>query len=86
MTKQEAINYINSLADDVDLDVTILTNTISSTEIEKLGISRQLLKYYTDTGKIRTIACGKQKRYILDDIKKLRKYKKSVSTLMKGSN
>lgn len=75
MNKQEAINYINSLADDVDLDVTILTNTISSTEIEKLGISRQLLKYYTDTGKIRTVACGKQKRYILDDIKKLKKYK-----------
>jgi hypothetical protein len=85
MTKQEAINYINSLADDVDLDVTILTNTISSTEIEKLGISRQLLKYYTDIGKIRTIACGKQKRYVLDDIKKLKKYKKSASTLMKGS-
>lgn len=75
MNKQEAINYINSLADDVDLDVTILTNTISSTEIEKLGISRQLLKYYTDTGKIRTAACGKQKRYVLDDIKKLKKYK-----------
>lgn len=85
MNKQEAINYINTLSDDVDLDITILTETISSTEIEELGISRQLLKYYTDIGKIRTIACGKQKRYVLDDIKKLKKYKKSTSTLMKGS-
>ena len=70
MNKQEAINYINSLSEDVDLEVTILTKTISSTEIEQLGISRQLLKYYTDTGKVRTVPHGKQKKYLYDDIMK----------------
>ena len=70
MNKQEALNYINSLSEDVDLDVTILTKTISSTEIEQLGISRQLLKYYVDKGKVRTVPNGKQKKYLFDDIKK----------------
>ena len=68
MTKQEAINYINTLSEEVDLDVTILTKTISSTEIEQLGISRQLLKYYVDKGKVRTVPNGKQKKYLFDDI------------------
>lgn len=70
MNKQEAINYINTLSEDVDLDVTILTKTISSTEIEQLGISRQLLKYYVDKGKVRTVPNGKQKKYLFDDIMK----------------
>lgn len=75
MTKQEAISYINTLSDNVDLDVTIINQTITSGEVEKLGISRQLLKYYVSIGKVRTVACGKQSRYVLDDIKKLKKYK-----------
>lgn len=75
MTKQEAIRYISALSDDVDLDVAILNQTISSGEAEKLGISRQLLKYYVGIGRVRTVASGKQKRYVLDDIKKLKKYK-----------
>ena len=62
MTKQEAITYINTLSEDIDLDVTILNRTISSGEVEKLGISRQLLKYYVSVGKVRTEASGKQKR------------------------
>lgn len=74
MNKQEAITYINSLSEDVDLDVTIINRTVTSGEVEKLGISRQLLKYYVSIGKVRTEANGKQKRYVLDDIKRLKKY------------
>lgn len=68
MTKQEAINYIASLPDDSDLEVRITNKFISSGEVEKLGISRQLLRYWVATGKVRTEACGKQKKYLLDDI------------------
>ena len=75
MTKQEVINYVTTLTDDVDLEVTVLNKVISSTQIEKLGISRQLLKYYVDTGKVRTIPFGKQKKYLLDDVLKIKKTK-----------
>jgi hypothetical protein len=71
MNKQEAINYINSLDNEVNLDVTIINKTISSGEIEKLGISRQLLRYYVSHGYVRTVPHGKQKKYLLDDINKL---------------
>lgn len=68
MTKQEAINYIASLPDDSDLEVRIINRFISSGDVEKLGISRQLLRYWVSTGKVRTESCGKQKKYLLDDI------------------
>lgn len=71
MTKQEAINYINSLAEEVELEVTVMDRIVSSGEIEKLGISRQLLRYWVSTGKVRTVPYGKQKKYLLDDINKL---------------
>jgi hypothetical protein len=71
MTKQEAINYIASLPDDSDLEVSIINKFISSGEVEKLGISRQLLRYWVSTGKVRTVPYGKQKKYLLDDINKL---------------
>ena len=46
------------------------TTTISSHEVEALGISRQLLRYYVNNGYVRTVPHGKQKRYLLEDIKK----------------
>jgi hypothetical protein len=73
MTKQEAINYINSLTEDVELEVTITNRVVSSGDVEKLGISRQLLRYWVSTGKVRTIPSGKQKKYLLDDINRLKK-------------
>jgi hypothetical protein len=73
MTKQEAINYINSLTEDVELEVTVTNRVVSSGEVEKLGISRQLLRYWVATGKVRTIPSGKQKKYLLDDINRLKK-------------
>jgi hypothetical protein len=73
MTKQEAINYIASLPDDSDLEVRVINRFVSSGEVEKLGISRQLLRYWVATGKVRTIPSGKQKKYLLDDINRLKK-------------
>ena len=72
MNKQEAIKYINSLPENVELDVTISNKIVSSGELEKLGISRQLLRYYVNNGYIRTIPHGKQKRYVLDDVLRVR--------------
>ena len=46
--------------------------TISSGECEKLGISRQLLKYWVKQNYIRTVPHGKQKRYIKEDILKMK--------------
>ena len=45
--------------------------TVSSKQVEQMGISRQLLKYHVKLGHVRTVPYGKQKRYMLEDIKKL---------------
>ena len=45
--------------------------TVSSKQVEQMGISRQLLKYHVQSGHVRTVPYGKQKRYILEDVKKL---------------
>ena len=45
--------------------------TVSSKQVEQMGISRQLLKYHVKLGHVRTVPYGKQKRYLLEDIKKL---------------
>ena len=49
------------------------STTISSKQVEQMGISRQLLKYHVQLGHVRTVPYGKQKRYMLEDIKKLAK-------------
>ena len=45
--------------------------TISSSQVEQLGISRQLLRYYVKNGYIRTVPHGKQKRYLKEDIERM---------------
>ena len=45
--------------------------TVSSKQVEQMGISRQLLKYHVQLGHVRTVPYGKQKRYMLEDVKKL---------------
>ena len=45
--------------------------TVSSKQVEQMGVSRQLLKYHVRLGHVRTVPYGKQKRYMLEDIKKL---------------
>ena len=49
------------------------STTVSSKQVEQLGVSRQLLKYHVQLGHVRTVPYGKQKRYLLEDIKKLAK-------------
>ena len=45
--------------------------TVSSKRVEQMGISRQLLKYHVQLSHVITVPYGKQKRYLLEDIKKL---------------
>ena len=47
------------------------STTVSSKQVEQMGISRQLLKYHVSLGHVRTVPYGKQKRYMLEDVKKL---------------
>ena len=47
------------------------STTVSSKQVEQMGISRQLLKYHVRLGRVRTVPYGKQKRYMLEDVKKL---------------
>lgn len=61
-SKDEKENFIKYFTD---------LTTVSSKQIEAMGISRQLLKYHVHLGHIRTVPYGKQKRYLLEDIKKL---------------
>ena len=47
------------------------STTVSSKRVEQMGISRQLLKYHVQLGHVRTVPYGKQKRYMLEVVKKL---------------
>ena len=72
MNKQEAINDINSLSDDVNLNVTINTpDSLKANEVmELLDISRVTLCHYVKRGliKIDTNYTGKQYRYNKDSV------------------
>lgn len=72
MNKQEAINYINSLSDDVNLTVTINTpGSLKANEVmELLDISRVTLCHYVKRGliKVDTNYTGKQYRYNKDSV------------------
>ena len=71
MTKQEAIKYLETLPDEVNVEIKVIDYYISSGEVEKLGISRQLLNYHVKLGDIKTIPFGRQKKYLYEDIIKL---------------
>ena len=45
--------------------------TVSSKQVEQIGVSRQLLRYHVRLGQVRTVPYGKQKRYLLEDVMKL---------------
>lgn len=45
--------------------------TVSSKQVEQMGVSRQLLRYHVRLGQVRTVPYGKQKRYLLEDVMKL---------------
>jgi len=74
MNKQEAIKYINNLPEDAEINVSIVSNppyVTSGYIINNFKVSRQVLSYWSRQGYVKTIDCGKQKRYLLEDIKKL---------------
>ena len=74
MSPKQAINYLSHLSDFDDVTITVTNKkVISSGEAEKLGISRQLLRYYVVSGYVRTVPYGKQKRYYLEDVIKCKK-------------
>ena len=60
-SKDEKENFIKYFTD---------LTTVSSKQIEAMGISRQLLRYWVNKGYVRTVPHCKQKKYLLDDIKK----------------
>ena len=72
MTKSEALEYINGLPENSNIEITVTNKVVTSGQLEKMGVSRQLLRYYVTNGYIRTIPHGKQKRYLLDDVLKER--------------
>ncbi len=72
MTKSEALEYINGLPENSNIEITVTNKVVTSGQLEKMGVSRQLLRYYVTNGYIRTIPHGKQKRYLLDDVLKVR--------------
>ena len=76
MTKSEALEYINSLPENSNIEITVTNKVVTSSQLEKMGVSRQLLRYYVTNGYIRTVPHGKQKRYLLDDVLKVRGGKK----------
>jgi hypothetical protein len=72
MTKQEAINYINSLTEDVELKVIIQDNySLKAAEVmSMLNISRVTLCHYVKKGLITIDSnyTGKQYRYNKDSV------------------
>ena len=72
MSIKEALEYLEQLPQDAEVEIHLIENKmISSGEVEQLGISRQLLRYYVNAGRVKTEPYGKQKRYLLDDVLKI---------------
>ena len=59
MTKSEALEYINSLPENSNIEITVTNKVVTSSQLEKMGVSRQLLRYYVTNGYIRTVPHGK---------------------------
>ena len=74
MNKQEALFVLRQLPYDCEVQITINSpdKYISSGDVESLGVSRQLLGYHVKLGDVRTVAVGRQKKYLLADILKLK--------------
>lgn len=71
MNKQEAINYINSLADDLSLEVIVTPESLKANEVMALlNISRPTLCHYVKKGLIAIDSnyTGKQYRYNKDSV------------------
>ena len=73
MKVSDAKKYLNTLPDDAEIEITITDRIVSSGQVEAMGISRQLLRYYVNEGYVRTVPVGKQKKYLLEDVLKVKK-------------
>ena len=76
MNKQEAINYINSLPDDLSLEVIVTSESLKANEVmSMLNISRPTLCHYVKKGLITIDSnyTGKQYRYNKDSVMALLK-------------
>lgn len=76
MNKQEALKFLNNLPEDAEVKLTVVSDppyVTSGYIIDKYKISRQVLSYWSRQGYVKTIDCGKQKRYLLEDILKIKK-------------
>ena len=76
MNKQEALKFLNNLPEDTEVELTVISNppyVTSGYIIDKYKISRQVLSYWSRHGYVKTIDCGKQKRYLLEDVLKIKK-------------
>ncbi len=76
MNKQEALNYINNLPNDAEISVSVISSSPYVTSgyiINNFKVSRQVLSYWSKQGYVKTIKCGKQKRYLLEDVLKIKK-------------
>lgn len=85
MTVKEAKEYLSKMPEELPVTITLealdekyVSETLdekyvsAGIVIKKYNVSRQLLSYWIKEGYVRTIPYGKQKRYCLADIKKLR--------------
>ena len=69
MTVGFAKILLDSLPEDLEIKLSLADKKyLTSGEIERRGISRQLLRYYTQQGFIRTIPRGKQRLYLHEDV------------------
>ena len=69
MTVARLRDLLQSVPDEIEIEIVRVSEKfISSSEVEKLGVSRQLLRYYVKNFYVKTIPHGKQKRYRLSDI------------------
>ncbi len=64
ITLDEAKSLAAAMVEDLE------SQTLTSSQVEQLGISRPLLGYYVKNKYIRTIPHGKQKRYVKADVLK----------------
>lgn len=76
MNKQEALELLNTLPEDAEVELTIISNppyVTSGFILNTFKVSRQVLSYWTRQGYVRTVPHGKQKRYLLTDIENIQR-------------
>jgi hypothetical protein len=77
MNKKDALDLLNNLPDNAEVNLTVVEDyspyVPSGYIINTFNVSRQVLSYWARQGYVKTIKCGKQNRYLLDDILKIKK-------------